>query len=458
MIAECVRMKLALVFLVLIALVLLGLPFSINAGASLTDAVQSFMTYALSATGFLLGLLTIFMSRSLADELVQRQIFLVMTKPVPRWQYVLGKWLGMVLLNAAFIIASGAIVYGMVHYLRWTHPPTEERFDRAELDNQVLVARHALKTRHPDFTKRAKMEFDRNIEEGLYDNVPDFDTARELARLAQKYEAKWRVVGPMETRVFEFENVLCDRSRDQEIQIRYKTDVTRYPQDEVFRALWIAGDAAKGTPVYRQPVRHAVGRFQTVRFPADTVADDNTLTVFFKNENPFQNEPEFGSIIDFRKSNEVELLFIVGSFEGNLIRLLALMQCKLMFLAAVALLMTTVFSFPVACLGSFTVYIFAGAQSFLREALDWSSDDFSTMFTSAKEFATQTVAVLTELLYWVIPNFAAYDAVETFVNGRNVSLVWVLHGVLWLVVVKTGIVLGLAMLLFHRREVGEVSV
>ena len=38
------------------------------------------------------------------------------------------------------------------------------------------------------------------------------------------------------------------------------------------------------------------------------------------------------------------------------------------------------------------------------------------------------------------------------------SLVWVLDAVLWLVLVKTSVVLGLAMLLFHRREVAEASV
>ena len=43
-------------------------------------------------------------------------------------------------------------------------------------------------------------------------------------------------------------------------------------------------------------------------------------------------------------------------------------------------------------------------------------------------------------------------------NGRNVSLVWVLQGIGELALLKTFIVLGLAILLFHRREVAEVSV
>ena len=106
MIAEGIRMKLALVFLALIGLVVVGLPFSITGDSSLTGSVQSFLAYSLHATGVLLGLLTIFLSRSMADELVGHQIFLVMTKPVPRWQYVLGKWVGITTLTATLCEAS----------------------------------------------------------------------------------------------------------------------------------------------------------------------------------------------------------------------------------------------------------------------------------------------------------------------------------------------------------------
>ena len=63
-IAEGIRMKIALVFLALVGTVVLGLPFSIEGDASLTGAVQSFLSYSLTATGVLLGILTIFMSRS----------------------------------------------------------------------------------------------------------------------------------------------------------------------------------------------------------------------------------------------------------------------------------------------------------------------------------------------------------------------------------------------------------
>jgi len=458
MIAEGLRMKIALVFVVLIGLVVLGLPFSITGDSSLTGAVQSFMSYGFTATAVLLSMLTIFLSRSVSDDLVNRQIFLVMTKPIPRWQYILGKWLGITVLNFVFLAASGLIIYGMVHYIKSSHPPIDQDFDEAELTNEILVARHAVRYEPPDFRRAAQMEFDRNLEEGMYDDVPDFNKDKEINSLIRKYEARWRVVPPNNARTFEFKNVLVDRSEGNYIQLRYKTNVSRYPPDEIFRGVWVVGDPLKGTPELKEVVRHRVDRWHTVRVPAAVVAPDNTLTVRFFNQNPYPDEPQFENIFEFRKSDEVTVLFVVGSFEWNMVRLLALIMCKLMFLAAVAVFMTSLFSFPVACLVSFTLYAFMAMLGFVLEALDQLSTDYAGWFASVSEFVVHSVLLLFTLIRYVLPDFSRYDAVETFVNGHNVGLVWVLQGVTELVLFKATVVLGLAVLLFHRREVAEVSV
>ncbi len=457
-IAEALRMKIAVVFLVLIGLVLLGLPFSITGDSSLTGAVQSFLSYSLSATGLLLGLLTIFLSRSLADELVTRNIFLVMTKPLPRWQFVIGKWFGITLLNAVFLVSAGLLVYAAVHYLRLTHSPIDPVFDKTELVQEILVARHALKPKLPDFRQPAELEFQHNLEEGLYDNQPQFNPEAIKDDLAKKYEARFRFVGPQEMRAFEFENILCDRSPDRYVQLRYKTEVTRFPPDEILRAVWRFGNPSKGTPLYEHHLRHVVGRYHTIRVRADAVAPDHTLTTYFINRNPFEGEPQFSNVMEFRRSEELEVLFVVGTFEWNLARLLSLTLCKLFFLGGVSVLATTVFSFPVAALASFTVYVLAGTRSFINDALDFTSNDWASMFSSVKEFALGTIGFAYNSLFWVIPDFGRYDAIEEFVNGRNVSLVWVLDAILWVVVVRTGLVLLVAALAFQRRELAEVSV
>lgn len=499
-VSEGLRMRIALVFLALMGLCVLGLPFTIRGDSSLTGAVQSYMSYSFSAVGFLLGILTIFQARSISDELVHKQIMTLMTKPVSRWQYVLGKWLGISMFNFAFLVFAGVTVYGMVHYLQATHPPIEDRFsstnvgagdvqtafnsDERRLQTEVLVARHSTRMILPDFTGPAERELQQRLETGFYDNAVTFNMEEERERLRDKEEARWRNVPPLDTRRLDFANVLCDRSPDSEIQLRYKAEISGYVPDEILRALWVFGDREKNARIYTAFTRHMDGRFHTIRVPADCVAEDYTLSVLFVNRNPYsdpryfqETEAPFPCGVRFSPAKPIEVLFVVGSFEGNLVRLLTLMMCKLMFLAAVGVLATCVFSFPVACLAAFMVFTLAGTRSFIDQSFDQASDDHATVMSALSEvvkgisagemtavskglqaFVVESAEEVLRGLFYVIPDFSYYDAVETLVDGRNVSLVWVLQGIGELAVLQTTLVLGLAMILFHRREVAEVSV
>jgi hypothetical protein len=456
MIAEGIRMRIALVFIALLALIVLGLPFSVEGDSSVAGRVQNFMSFGLTGTSLLLGLLTILLSRSVSEELVNRHIYMTATKPIARWQFIMGKWVGVMAINTTFLLFAGASIYGMVHYLKWSQPPVDP-YDKQELEEQILVARHARKVKPPDFRAPAEQEFERRKEEGYYgDRLKDLDVKYELADLTQKYEAAWRSVSYGEVRLFEFENILCERSPDKFLQLRYKTNVEGYESDEVFRAAWIAGDPSKRTDVFQELTKHVVGRYHSVNIPTSCVAPDNTLLVQFQNINPDKLNQNYGPHIQFMPEDEIELLFVVGSFEGNFSRLLVLMWCKLAYLGAFALLATSILSFPVACLTSFTIYALAGMRGFIYESVEWSYET-ENMFASVGDFLNVALYYVVRTVGAVVPNFSAYDGVETLVAGGNVSLVWVLQGVFWLGLVQTSIVLGLAMLLFHFREVAEVS-
>ncbi|MCA9255355.1 MAG: ABC transporter permease subunit, partial [Phycisphaerales bacterium] len=68
--------------------------------ATIKGRVQMFMAYSLGFSSFVLALLTILFScRSLSREIESRQIFGLVTKPVPRWQILAGKWCGIMALN-----------------------------------------------------------------------------------------------------------------------------------------------------------------------------------------------------------------------------------------------------------------------------------------------------------------------------------------------------------------------
>lgn len=110
--AEGLRAKIASGFAVLI---LVGIPLfwlTAEGDGTVKGRTQMFMTYALGFTGFVLALLTIFFScRSLSFEVASRQIYATISKPIPRWQILAGKWIGIMTLNVVLLAIACVATY-----------------------------------------------------------------------------------------------------------------------------------------------------------------------------------------------------------------------------------------------------------------------------------------------------------------------------------------------------------
>jgi hypothetical protein len=253
--------------------------------------------------------------------------------------------------------------------------------------------------------------------------------------------------------MFEFRDVRTVRSPEERIHVRYDYRTIGYPPDEIIRLMWYAGDPDKDTARYGFPRRDVLDRRHTLIVPADAVAADGTLKVFVQNANPFPEDDYSPVKLRFEGDDAVEVLFSVGTFGWNLVRALALVLCRLAFLAALAVAAATIFSFPVACLVSLTIYTLAATRGFLGESIEWIGND------SAGQRALQGVLqTAIWLVYLAVPNFAEYDGLPSLVDGRNVTLMWVLLGLGKLLLLHTGILLMLGCLMFHRRQVAEISV
>ena len=140
-------------------------------------------------------------------------MLMLMVKPLPRWQYVVGRWLGIVGLNAILLVITGGGIYGTVRYLAQLDPLNAD--DEARLRQEVLVARFAQEFDPPDFRDSARAVFERNLEEGVYSNVEGLDREKEIERLVEQMNHRWRVVPLGEDREFVFRNVRCERGGEQ---------------------------------------------------------------------------------------------------------------------------------------------------------------------------------------------------------------------------------------------------
>ena len=93
------------------------LPLLIKDDGTAAGFAQILITYTLAAVTGLLGFCTLWLAcGTLARDVEECQMQMVAVKPISRWQIWLGKWLGLVSLNAALLAVAGASIYGLLEW------------------------------------------------------------------------------------------------------------------------------------------------------------------------------------------------------------------------------------------------------------------------------------------------------------------------------------------------------
>ncbi|MBK8000263.1 MAG: ABC transporter permease [Verrucomicrobia bacterium] len=102
--------------------------------------IQIMLTYTLSVITALLGFSTLWLAcGTLARDIEDCSMQMVAVKPISRWQIWLGKWLGIVLLNASLLAVSGGGIYGL---LQWRMGQMEKSLEAARIAKDEKEARH----------------------------------------------------------------------------------------------------------------------------------------------------------------------------------------------------------------------------------------------------------------------------------------------------------------------------
>ncbi len=112
--AEGFRAKIASGFALIILIAVPLFFLTAEGDGTVKGRVQMFVSYSLGFAGFMLSLLTIFFAcRSLSIEIASRQIYAIATKPIPRWQILAGKWVGVMLFDIVLLaVVTIAVGFG----------------------------------------------------------------------------------------------------------------------------------------------------------------------------------------------------------------------------------------------------------------------------------------------------------------------------------------------------------
>jgi hypothetical protein len=444
------RFRLFLVIAMLLLAAVVGLPLIIKDDGTARGFTQILLTYTLSAITGLLGLSTLWLScGTLARDIEECQIQVVATKPIARWQIWLGKWLGIVTLNAALLAISGACVFGMLQW-RAAHLSAAEQ---TILRGQVLVARGAARPPNPaaDIDAEARQELKDRLK--AHPELAGSAYLPEVERqIREQIKAPYQLVPPETYRVWQVDLSSQKNSlRDRPLQLRIKFNAAGASAAGTFTGLWQVGDPQKMEPWRSEPMSLSPDTFHEFQIPANLIDDKGVLTIAFLNAN--------NTSLLFPVEDGMEVLFPAGGFAPNFARGLGIIFCWMALMAAIGLMAASFLSFPVAAFFSMAVLAVVLSSGTLAETVESGSVGVGNEEKGIAGHSAMDV-VLIPLFKGILnvvqlaKNFSPIDSLST---GRAIT--WGELGAAFgqIVLLLGGITGVIGIVMFNRRELATAQ-
>lgn len=471
---ESIRLRISVFFIVLLLLLLPTIPLWVESEQALRYRIQAFISFSTTTTFYLAALMTIFLAcGTVAFEIRDRQIWQLLTKPLSRLHYLIGKWVGVAAVNLVILIVAGLSIFMFVQYLS-TLPPDNQR-DADAVRNEVLVAR---KGTLPDYQPLDR-EVLRNRITQIIKNDPELqrvidrgerDEARERRRIGREilkaYSFEERSIPAASGKKYIFSGLSEARRMGSDMRLRYRI---HYGGDDTHEKRPIVIFIYKnGNPYipppgvsFRNPIiaNYVPTMSHFANIPVDAIGDfeehDGTLELqIFNGVINMQGEllpgPNTDLALNF-DAKDLEVLYPVSGFEANYFRAMIVMWVKLSFMAMLGIAAATVLSFPVACLTAFTVFLAAVIGPYLA--------------VSVEQFAIGHWWEIHRIIIWLIARglvflfqpFAEIKPSQSLVDGRLIPWFQVVMAILKLGVVWTGLTLGFGFLAFRDKELATYS-
>jgi hypothetical protein len=470
-VSEAVRMKISLVFILLLMGWLASLPFLLDDAQPLRFRVQTFLQNGTAGAFWSLALLTMFFSvATLAFEQRDKIIWSTIVKPVKAWHYVFGKWLGIMAVNGALLAVAASGIFLFTEYLRaqpargeiapyvaadGSGKPTK---DRLILEARILTARAARDPLLPPITEEAIQERIRERVDGIAAAEAVPPTPEERRRLAEgllpsvieRLGAQRTSIAPFDYKEYRFPDLLEAKRLGRPITFRYTVHAGANSPTDVFALLFEFVDSETGGTI-PVSIDTPLDVAQRLDLRPNVISNDGELLVRIYNGDPARQLPN-DLTIRFPPDG-LQVLYAKGGYTTNFFRITVSLLVKLGFIAAAGIFAATFLSFPVAALFSFLILFAAETSGFLAGALDvygptTTDGEVSPFRVAIRAIATPIAGIFT--------GYRSLDAVDRLVDGRLLS--WsefVAAGAA--IIAFTAAALAAAAAIFKRRELATYS-
>lgn len=437
---QCARTRIIVVFAILLAVCVLGVGFKMTGDGTLKGRIQTFLAYSTSLTQLLLCLVTIFLTTSIiTGDIRHKYIFTVATKPLARWQYVLGRWCGVVLLNVLLLAAAMGSIYLLAQHLRKQPTRIEQDsatglvqqkkadFDRLGVENEIFTARETYLPEpfniDEPFADRMKQLIDETGEDNLIRShiqkrVPDEAEAKRLfSNVDARRKAMEEIKSALRERILDeiksvrpgkavgltFAGLKPAPTDGAPLQVRYKLNPFK-SNATILQSIWQVENPQTGLIQF---IPRSDSTKTTSSFMVDPriVTDDGRMIIFYINRQP-------DTIVKIEPA-EIAVLQRVDGFEGNFVRAGMLILLRIMFLAAASVLFSVFLSFPIACLSVMMIFTISMTGGFLHDATRLPGQTEPSAYEYFSYYLVKGVFV-------ALPTFSDTSAADSLVDGAYI--------------------------------------
>jgi hypothetical protein len=399
----------------------------------------------------LLGLSTLWLScGTLARDIEECQIQVVATKPIARWQIWIGKWLGIVALNAALLAISGSCVYGLLQWRATKLPAAEQQI----LREQVLVARGVAKGK--SFDAEIDAEAARIFQERT-NSSPELAPSAYLPevqkQIREQVKAELQVVpAGYSSRPWQIDlGFEKNDLQGKPLQLRVKFNSANHSSSGTFVLAWQVGDPNSQNIWQSQPMSLAPDTVHEFQIPPDLFDTNGVLTIVAANPG--------GTALLFPLEDGMEVLYPEGGFAMNFVRGLGIIFCWMALLAALGLAAASCLSFPVAAFFSLAMLGVILSGGTLADAVEsgtvvGGNEETGVMGHSAADAVLIPFFKGILSVVRLVENFSPIDSLST---GRAIT--WGELGLAFgqIVLLLGGIIALAGIGLFQRRELATAQ-
>ncbi|MCD6417030.1 MAG: hypothetical protein J7M08_10120 [Planctomycetes bacterium] len=470
MIIEAIHRKVVIVLLLFFVVLMPSLPFLLQTQGSVKSQVQLVLLYSLCLALVLLSLLGIFLTTSsICVEVERKHVQITDTKPLRRWQFLLGKWFGTVVLVTAVMCLMTAATYGLVRYLgrpvdysKLTPLEVRQaRKDEEGLAQEVFVARKAIPTMlpgdSPEIEKKLK-EWHEAFTEKFDMPIAVYSKRQDLIRQNQRRsqtalpggEVRWRFSG-------------LSPARKGPIQVRFKLYGHRFSgaaglfvpaRIKVVEGAREGGKGEErlvpaGPAVLSPPGGWLGGAFHEFTVKDAPIGEDGTFYLVFRNLER--------NAVTFDIKSPIEVLQKEGGFLANYYRALLVLVIHVALLAALGLMAGSLFSFPVASLVVFCLFVGGLLGPWFEENFV-KINVYAELTPGLSVYLDKAWRLFASILVSLMPNFGHYSPLGDVVNGRMVSMGDVSLASAVLLFLKGGVALLIGIYFYTRRELARIIV